>query len=573
MQRRLGSDRLRGSRRAGAQGQDRTGAGLARPARRRRPRWPQPRRGPGTALRRARAGAAPAQGPAASASATSSARASSPSPGPAGIGKSRLAWEFEKYLDGLVEDVYWHRGRAPSYGEGVTFWALGEMVRKRAGLLETDDDETTRARICTRPSPSGSPTQKDREWVEPALLTLLGPRAATGRRARDALRGLAHLLRARRRAGARPCCSSRTCSGPTAASSTSSTTSWSGPRACPCWWSRLARPELLERRPGWGTSARSFNAIGLEPLTDDQHARAAHGTRARDAGRRRRVHPRACRRHPALRGRDRAHAGRRRSPVRRRATVPSAPPATSASWPSPTRCGRSWPRGSTASTTPIATLLQDAAVLGKTFATGRAGRHLRPGRSRAGATPARAGQAGAARDLGGPALRRSGASTASCSRSSARSPTTRSHAATAALGTWLRRATSKASATTSWRACSRRTTWPRIEASEPGPEADALRIQARLALRGAAERAMDLGAADQALALLRTGAGDHRRGAPNGRTCWSEPPYAADIEGRYEEAERLGFEAVAAYEEAGDRTGAGAHVGAAWAASSSMPPS
>ena len=40
------------------------------------------------------------------------------------------------HLDGVVEDIYWHRGRAPSYGEGVTFWALGEMVRKRAGLLE-----------------------------------------------------------------------------------------------------------------------------------------------------------------------------------------------------------------------------------------------------------------------------------------------------------------------------------------------------------------------------------------------------------------------------------------------------
>jgi class 3 adenylate cyclase len=59
--------------------------------------------------------------------------------GPAGIGKSRLAWEFEKYLDGVVEDIYWHRGRAPSYGEGVTFWALGEMVRKRADLLVNDE--------------------------------------------------------------------------------------------------------------------------------------------------------------------------------------------------------------------------------------------------------------------------------------------------------------------------------------------------------------------------------------------------------------------------------------------------
>ena len=33
--------------------------------------------------------------------------------GPAGIGKSRLAWEFLKYVDGLVETVWWHDGRSP----------------------------------------------------------------------------------------------------------------------------------------------------------------------------------------------------------------------------------------------------------------------------------------------------------------------------------------------------------------------------------------------------------------------------------------------------------------------------
>ncbi|MFL5649753.1 MAG: adenylate/guanylate cyclase domain-containing protein, partial [Chloroflexota bacterium] len=51
--------------------------------------------------------------------------------GPAGIGKSRLAWEFLKYIDGLVETVWWHDGRSPAYGEGITFWALGEMIRGR----------------------------------------------------------------------------------------------------------------------------------------------------------------------------------------------------------------------------------------------------------------------------------------------------------------------------------------------------------------------------------------------------------------------------------------------------------
>ena len=56
--------------------------------------------------------------------------------GQAGLGKSRLVWELEKYLDGLAGPglYYWHQGRSPSYGEGVTFWALGEMVRRRARI-------------------------------------------------------------------------------------------------------------------------------------------------------------------------------------------------------------------------------------------------------------------------------------------------------------------------------------------------------------------------------------------------------------------------------------------------------
>jgi class 3 adenylate cyclase len=53
-----------------------------------------------------------------------------------GIGKSRLSWEFEKYVDGLIEDVWWHRGRCLAYGEGVAYWALAEMVRMRCGIVE-----------------------------------------------------------------------------------------------------------------------------------------------------------------------------------------------------------------------------------------------------------------------------------------------------------------------------------------------------------------------------------------------------------------------------------------------------
>ena len=54
--------------------------------------------------------------------------------GPAGVGKSRLGWEFEKYVDGLSADVLWHRGRCLSYGGGAAMFAFAQMMRDRLGL-------------------------------------------------------------------------------------------------------------------------------------------------------------------------------------------------------------------------------------------------------------------------------------------------------------------------------------------------------------------------------------------------------------------------------------------------------
>ena len=68
--------------------------------------------------------------------------------GPAGVGKSRLGWEFEKYVDGLADGIYWHRGRCLSYGEGVAFWALTEIVRQRLGIAEEDPSEMAAAKLA-----------------------------------------------------------------------------------------------------------------------------------------------------------------------------------------------------------------------------------------------------------------------------------------------------------------------------------------------------------------------------------------------------------------------------------------
>src|SRR6185295_17791912 len=119
---------VRGGRRPGPQGQGEPRARVAGRARGGRSRRPQPERGARGALRGAGRRAAPHQGDVHATGRDGKARLVSIL-GPAGIGKSRLAWEFLKYVDGLVETLYWHDGRSPAYGEGITFWALGEMIR------------------------------------------------------------------------------------------------------------------------------------------------------------------------------------------------------------------------------------------------------------------------------------------------------------------------------------------------------------------------------------------------------------------------------------------------------------
>ena len=68
--------------------------------------------------------------------------------GPAGVGKSRLGWEFDKYIDGLAEEVWWHQGRCLSYGEGVAFWALAEIVRQRLSIAEEDPAEVAAGKLA-----------------------------------------------------------------------------------------------------------------------------------------------------------------------------------------------------------------------------------------------------------------------------------------------------------------------------------------------------------------------------------------------------------------------------------------
>jgi class 3 adenylate cyclase/tetratricopeptide (TPR) repeat protein len=68
--------------------------------------------------------------------------------GPAGVGKSRLGWEFRKYTDGLKGEVWWHQGRCLPYGDGVAFWALAQVVRQRLSIAEEDPGEVAAGKLA-----------------------------------------------------------------------------------------------------------------------------------------------------------------------------------------------------------------------------------------------------------------------------------------------------------------------------------------------------------------------------------------------------------------------------------------
>ncbi len=89
--------------------------------------------------------------------------------GEPGLGKSRIVAELFGYIDARPGFVTWRQGRCLPYGEGITFWALGEIVKAHAGILESDDPSTATAKLDVV-----LPEGEERAWFRQRLLPLLG---------------------------------------------------------------------------------------------------------------------------------------------------------------------------------------------------------------------------------------------------------------------------------------------------------------------------------------------------------------------------------------------------------------
>jgi len=184
-----------------------------------------------------------------------------------GIGKSRLAWEFLKYVDGLADDIFWHQGRSRAYGEGITFGALGEMVRMRARILEAEEPATAleKLRDCLNEFVSDV---DERQWIEPRLAHLLGLVDAPSNDREElfsawrtfieriAAKGLTVLV-----------FEDLQWADAGLIDFVESILEWS--KSFPILIVTLSRPELIERRASWGAGLRNFTSLHLEPLSSD----------------------------------------------------------------------------------------------------------------------------------------------------------------------------------------------------------------------------------------------------------------------------------------------------------------
>jgi class 3 adenylate cyclase/tetratricopeptide (TPR) repeat protein len=94
----------------------------------------------------------------------------------AGLGKSRLVRELRRSAEASQSATVWRVGRSLPYGEGISFWALGEIVKSHAGILETDDQSTIGEKLeaaILEPEPTR------RSWMRERLAPLVGLRTDT----------------------------------------------------------------------------------------------------------------------------------------------------------------------------------------------------------------------------------------------------------------------------------------------------------------------------------------------------------------------------------------------------------
>jgi class 3 adenylate cyclase/tetratricopeptide (TPR) repeat protein len=186
--------------------------------------------------------------------------------GEPGVGKSRMVGELLRHVDGRPGLTRWRQGRCLPYGEGIAFWALGEIVKAEAGILESDTPAEVAAKL-EHAVPNGDP---ERAWLLARVAPLVG---APGEPVAQEESFAAWR---------------RFCEGLAAERTTVlvfEDLHWADPallafleyladwaEGVPLLLLCTARPELYEQHPTFGANARNEQRVNLAPLSDDETA-------------------------------------------------------------------------------------------------------------------------------------------------------------------------------------------------------------------------------------------------------------------------------------------------------------
>jgi class 3 adenylate cyclase len=196
--------------------------------------------------------------------------------GEPGMGKNRLVRELRRHADGISDAVLWHHGRSPSYGHSLALWPVAEMVRSRVGIGDADDAAKSRLKLRTAVADL-IPSESDQRWLEPRLAGLLGLDDGGSNDRNELFAALRTFIHAVASHGtvvlvfedlhqAEP-----------------STLDFivelvERSRTHPILIVALARPDLLQRVPEWGTARHNTLLLHLAPLSDDAMRRLIAGT-------------------------------------------------------------------------------------------------------------------------------------------------------------------------------------------------------------------------------------------------------------------------------------------------------
>jgi class 3 adenylate cyclase/tetratricopeptide (TPR) repeat protein len=185
-----------------------------------------------------------------------------------GIGKSRLVGELFQSIERGRVLTYWRQGRSLPYGQGVSYWALAEMVKAQAGVLETDSDAEVEAKLA---STVERLVDEDEDWVVAQLRPLVGQGDAAGTQ-EESFAAWRRFFEAM--AEQRPLVlvfEDIQWADDGLLDFIEQLADWV--RDVPMLIVCTARPELLERRPAWGGGKPNAATVTLAPLSDEETAK------------------------------------------------------------------------------------------------------------------------------------------------------------------------------------------------------------------------------------------------------------------------------------------------------------